>query len=199
MLDGAFSSDPIAWFQHVFEQAQRQESNDASRAALATVDADGQPNVRYVLVKGADERGFVFFTNYRSAKAEALRVRPRAALAFHWWSTGVQVRVEGSASEVSAEESDAYFATRPRGSQLAAWASEQSQPIESRAALEHQLETINQRFPDNTYVARPPHWGGFLIRPQRIELWQNHAFRLHDRWNFRRDEAGAWRGERLQP
>jgi pyridoxamine 5'-phosphate oxidase len=199
MLDGAFSSDPIAWFQHVFEQAQRSEPNDASRAALATVDANGQPSVRYVLVKGADERGFVFFTNYRSDKAQALRAQPRAALAFHWWSTGIQVRVEGTASEVSAEESDAYFATRPRGSQLAAWASEQSQPIESRAALERQLEAINQRFPDNTLVTRPAHWGGFLIRPQRIELWQNHAFRLHDRWNFTRQGGGAWRAQRLQP
>jgi len=199
MLDGAFSSDPIAWFQHVFEQAQRQETHDASRAALATVAANGQPSVRYVLVKGADERGFVFFTNYRSDKGQALRAQPRAALAFHWWSTGIQVRVEGIASQVSAEESDAYFATRPRGSQLAAWASDQSQPVESRAALERQLEAINQRFPDNTLVTRPPHWGGFLIRPERIELWQNHAFRLHDRWRFTRDERGEWLGERLQP
>jgi pyridoxamine 5'-phosphate oxidase len=199
MLDGAFSSDPIAWFQHAFEQAQQGEPNDASRAALATVDASGQPSVRYVLVKGADERGFVFFTNYRSSKAQALRAEPRAALAFHWWSTGIQVRVEGRASEVSAEESDAYIASRPRGSQLAAWASEQSEPIESRVVLERQLEAINQRFPDNTLVSRPPHWGGFLIRPHRIELWRSHEFRLHDRWNFTRDEAGVWAGQRLQP
>jgi pyridoxamine 5'-phosphate oxidase len=199
MLDGAFSHDPIVWFQHVFEEASRLEKDDASRAALATVDASGQPNVRYVLVKGADPRGFVFFTNYQSAKAQALRAHPRAALAFHWWSTGIQVRVEGTASEVGAEESDAYFATRPRGSQLAAWASSQSAPIESRAALEQQLEAINQRFPDNTVVTRPAHWGGFLIRPARIELWKSHAFRLHDRWNFTRDDRGEWRGERLQP
>jgi pyridoxamine 5'-phosphate oxidase len=199
MLDGAFSHDPIVWFQHVFEEASRLEKDDASRAALATVDASGQPNVRYVLVKGADPRGFVFFTNYQSAKAQALGANPRAALAFHWWSTGIQVRVEGTASEVGAEESDAYFATRPRGSQLAAWASSQSAPIESRAALEQQLEAINQRFPDNTLVTRPAHWGGFLIRPTRIELWKNHAFRLHDSWNFTRDDQGGWRGERLQP
>jgi pyridoxamine 5'-phosphate oxidase len=199
MLDGAFSHDPIAWFQHAFEEASRLEKDDASRAALATVDANGQPNVRYVLVKGADPRGFVFFTNYQSAKAQALRSHPRAALAFHWWSTGIQVRVEGTASEVSGDESDAYFATRPRGSQLAAWASSQSAPIDSRAALERQLEAISQRFPDNTLVPRPAHWGGFLIRPERIELWKNHAFRLHDRWNFTRDSQGAWRGERLQP
>jgi pyridoxamine 5'-phosphate oxidase len=150
-------------------------------------------------VKGAGPRGFVFFTNYQSKKAQALRAHPRAALAFHWWSTGIQVRVEGTASEVSAEESDAYFATRPRGSQLAAWASSQSAPIDSRAALEQQLEAINQRFPDNTIVPRPAHWGGFLIRPERIELWKNHAFRLHDRWNFTRDAQGNWQGERLQP
>jgi pyridoxamine 5'-phosphate oxidase len=199
MLDGAFSHDPIAWFQHAFEEASRLEKDDASRAALATVDATGQPNVRYVLVKGADDRGFVFFTNYQSKKAQALRAHPRSALAFHWWSTGIQVRVEGIASEVSADESDEYFASRPRGSQLAAWASLQSAPIESRAALEQQLAAINQRFPDNTLVPRPPHWGGFRIRPERIELWKNHMFRLHDRWNFTRDAQGAWHGERLQP
>lgn len=199
MLDGALHHDPIVWFQHAFEEASRLEKDDASRAALATVDASGQPNVRYVLVKGADEGGFVFFTNYHSAKAQALRAHPRAALAFHWWSTGIQVRVEGSASEVSAEESDEYFATRPRGSQLAAWASAQSAPIDSRAALEQQLAVINQRFPDNTVVPRPPHWGGFRIRPERIELWKNHMFRLHDRWSFRRDAHGEWHGERLQP
>ena len=152
-----------------------------------------------MLVKGVDQRGFVFFTNYRSAKAQALRAHPRAALAFHWWSTGIQVRVEGAVSEVAADENDAYFASRPRGSQLAAWASEQSQPVASREALELQLKAISQRFPDNTLVPRPPHWGGFRIRPERIELWQNHAFRLHDRWNFTRDAAGEWRGERLQP
>jgi len=199
MLDGAFSSDPIAWFQHAFDQANQSEAFDASRAALATVDASGQPSVRFVLVKGVDQRGFVFFTNYRSAKAQALRTHPRAALAFHWWSTGIQVRVEGVASEVAADESDAYFGSRPRGSQLAAWASEQSQPVASREALELQMEAISQRFPDNTLVPRPPHWGGFRIRPERIELWKNHAFRLHDRWNFTRDAAGDWRGERLQP
>jgi pyridoxamine 5'-phosphate oxidase len=199
MLDGAFSHDPIAWFQHVFAEASGLEKDDASRAALATIDATGQPNVRYVLVKVADERGFAFFTNYRSAKAQALRAHPRAALAFHWWSTGIQVRIEGVASEVSSQESDAYFASRPRGSQLAAWASSQSAPIESREALEQQLESINHRFPDNTVVPRPPHWGGIRIRPERIELWKNHMFRLHDRWNFTRDAQGSWHGERLQP
>jgi len=199
MLDGAFSSDPIAWFRHVFEQARQNESFDPSRAALATVDPSGQPNVRFVLVKGVDERGFVFFTNYHSAKAQALRAQPRAALAFHWSSIGIQARVEGIASEITEEESDAYFATRPRGSQLAAWASSQSAAIASRAALEQQLDAVIQRFPDNTRVPRPAHWGGIRIRPERIELWQDHAFRLHDRWNFTRNAHGAWSGERLQP
>lgn len=199
MLDGAFSSDPLAWFQHVLAEAERSEAFDASRAALATVDPSGQPSVRFVLVKGVDARGFVFFTNYRSAKARALRAHPRAALAFHWSSTGIQVRVEGGVSEVSAEESDAYFATRPRGSQLAAWAAQQSEPIASRAALERQLADVRQRFPDNTHVPRPAHWGGYRIAPDRIEIWQDHPFRLHDRWNFTRDAQGAWRGDRLQP
>lgn len=199
MLDGAFGSDPIAWFLHVFEQAGQKESFDPSRAALATVDAGGQPSVRFVLVKGVDERGFVFFTNYQSAKARALRAQPRAALAFHWASIGIQARIEGLASEIAAEESDAYFASRPRGSQLAAWASEQSAVIASRDALERQLDAVNQRFPDNTIVPRPAHWGGFRIRPERIELWRDHMFRLHDRWNFTRRDDGSWRGERLQP
>jgi pyridoxamine 5'-phosphate oxidase len=199
MLDGAFSSDPIAWFRHVFDEASQKESFDPSRAALATVDAGGQPSARFVLVKGVDERGFVFFTNYQSAKAQALRAQPRAALAFHWSSIGIQVRVEGSASEIAPEESDAYFATRPRGSQLAAWASQQSAAIASREALERQLHAVNQRFPDNTSVPRPPHWGGIRVHPERIEIWKDHLFRLHDRWNFTRNEHGAWSSERLQP
>lgn len=199
MLDGAFSSDPVAWFHHLFAQASERESFDASRAALATVDTHGQPSVRFVLVKRVDERGFVFFTNFHSDKARALLEQPHAALAFHWASIGIQVRVEGLASAIPAAESDAYFATRPRGSQLAAWASEQSAPIASRAELERQLEAVKQRFPDNTGVARPDHWGGLCIRPTRIEVWRDHAFRLHDRWNFTREGQGPWLAQRLQP
>lgn len=206
-LDGAFSQDPLAWFQHELSRASQLETFDATRAALATVDAQGNPNVRFVLVKRVDARGFAFFTNLTSDKARALAACPRAALAFHWASTGVQARVEGAVTQLPGEESDAYFATRPRQSQLAAWASDQSAPIGTRADLEGQLAAVMQRFPDNTHVPRPPHWGGFCVQPTRIELWHDREFRMHDRWRFTRadgsnesaDAKPEWICVRLQP
>lgn len=206
-LDGAFGDDPLAWFQHELARASQLETFDATRAALATVDTQGRPSVRYVLVRQVDARGFAFFTNTQSAKASALQASPVAALAFHWASTGTQVRVEGPVELLEAADNDAYFASRPRQSQLAAWASDQSRPIESRAALDGQLDAAKQRFPDNTNVPRPPHWGGFRVRPQRIELWRDRDFRMHDRWSFTRaldsnepgEGMGAWARVRLQP
>ncbi len=197
--DGAFSADPFVWFEHELARAKEREAFDATRAALATVDATLQPSVRFVLVKQVDERGFAFFTNLMSVKARALSDHPRAGLAFHWSSTGVQVRVEGSVESLSASECDAYFATRPRGSQLAAWASNQSAPIETRDALERQLSHVVERFPDNTHVPRPPHWGGFRVKPTRIELWHDGANRMHDRWSFTREANASWKCARLQP
>jgi pyridoxamine 5'-phosphate oxidase len=196
--DGAFSSDPWAWFRASYAQALRSESFDASRAALATVDAHGQPSVRFVLVKHADERGFVFFTNRGSAKASELAAQPHAALAFHWASIEQQVRAEGTIEAASDAEADAYFATRPRGSQLAAWASRQSAPIADRAALQARFREVEQRFVALTHVPRPPFWGGYRLVPARIEFWCNRDDRLHDRWSFTRVDHD-WQLQRLQP
>lgn len=196
-LDAACERDPVAWFRESFASALERESFDASRAALATADGDGVPNVRYVLVKHVDESGFVFFTNYGSAKARELDANPRAALAFHWASTGVQVRVQGSVARTAAAESDAYFATRPRGSQLGAWASQQSQPVATRAELEASLAEVSARYPDAD-VPRPEHWGGFRLVPEVIELWHDRRDRLHDRFRFTRG-ADGWTCVRLQP
>lgn len=198
--DGAFSDDPLVWFHHELARAAQREVFDATRAALATVDAALQPSVRFVLVKQVDERGFAFFTNLRSAKARALAEQPRAALAFHWASTGVQIRAEGRVESLSESENDSYFATRPRGSQLAAWASKQSAPIATRAELDAQLAQVTERFPDNTHVPRPPYWGGLRVKPLRIEVWHDGAFRMHDRWSFSREADNApWICTRLQP
>ena len=197
-LDGAYSTDPLAWFHASFARAQSQESFDPCRAALATVGDDGMPHVRFVLVKLVDARGFAFFTNLSSPKARDLARSPRAALAFHWSSVTQQVRVEGSVERVADDESDAYFATRPRDSQLSAWASAQSQPIADRATLEARYAEVEARFASVQAVPRPTDWGGFRVRPERIEFWTGRDGRLHDRWSFHR-ELDGYRCERLQP
>jgi pyridoxamine 5'-phosphate oxidase len=189
--------DPIARFREAFERASRSEPFDATRAALATANAAGRPSVRYVLVKDVGPGGFVFFTNYESRKAREIEENGFAALAFHWHSIGEQVRVEGSIARAPAERSDAYFATRDRASQIGAWASPQSRPIESREELELRVEAIAERFAGGE-VPRPPHWGGFVLSPDRIEFWKNGENRLHDRWAYTRDGA-SWRTERLAP
>lgn len=164
-----------------------------SRVALATVDRDG-PDLRYVLLKGFDERGFVFFTNYASVKARQLARSSRASLAFHWWETGVQLRVRGRASKISPEDSDAYFASRDRMSQLGAWASRQSHAV--LTPLEPRIRHAAERFPG--VVPRPKGWGGFRVRPVQIELWFDREARLHERFVYRRTQRG-WRGQRLDP
>jgi pyridoxamine 5'-phosphate oxidase len=196
--DGAEDDDPLAWFQRSFERARATESFDASRAALATVSADGHPSVRFVLVKLVDERGFAFFTNLESRKARDLVDNPKAGLAFHWSSTEEQVRVEGVVARMSEAECDAYFATRPRGSQLGAWASAQSAPIANQAALLDNLHEAMQRFPAPVAVPRPAHWGGFRLVPTVIEFWRDRRDRLHDRHCFTRQGA-SWVRVRLQP
>ncbi|HEX2670579.1 MAG TPA: pyridoxamine 5'-phosphate oxidase, partial [Polyangiaceae bacterium] len=155
--------------------------------------------VRFVLVKIVDARGFTFFTNYESVKARELEATPRAALAFHWASTGEQFRVRGAVQRIPVEESDAYFATRPRESQLGAWASQQSAPIADRAALDAQLDAVTQRFAGHAQIPRPAHWGGYRIAPSVIEVWRDRSGRLHDRWSFARANDGAWSCQRLQP
>jgi len=189
--------DPIARFASEYERAGATEPFDVSRCALATADAEGRPSVRFVLLKGFDHRGFVFFTNFDSLKGKQLAVNPHAGLAFHWHTTGVQVRARGPVAKVSDEEADAYFASRDRGSQLGAWASRQSTVLDKRATLEAAVSKAAQRF-DDVPVPRPPFWGGFRLLPTVIEFWQNHDDRLHDRWSYERD-GETWRVVRLYP
>jgi len=172
--------DPIERFREAFERASACESFDASRAALATADARGRPSVRFVLVKDFDARGFVFYTHEESRKGREMADNPYAALSFHWASVGEQVRVEGPVKRVSDAEADAYFESRPRGSQIGAWASAQSQTIASRAELEQRVAEIAARYGDGK-IPRPSTWGGFRIAPTAIEFWYNRDDRLHDR------------------
>jgi len=188
--------DPLALFHDLYERASAQEDGDPAAVALATVDASGAPSVRIVLLKGVDERGFTFFTNYASRKASELRRDPRAALCFHWPSIAVQVRVEGVTERVTAEESDAYFATRPRESQLSAWASRQSEALASRAVLISRYHEADRRLPGR--VPRPPFWGGYRLVPTRVEFWRGEEHRLHDRSFYERTGA-AWTVRLLYP
>ncbi len=189
--------DPLGEFRGHFARAAAVAEFDETAAALATADAGGRPSVRMVLLKAVDERGFVFYTNYGSRKAAELEANPRAALCFHWDPIDLQVRIEGAVTRVSAEESDAYFATRPRGSQLGAWASEQSRPLASRFSLLRRYLALQLQYAGRE-VPRPPHWGGFRLAPERIEFWSSERFRLHDRRLFTRRGDG-WEMTRLQP
>lgn len=191
------SHDPFALFEAWMAEAVRSEPNDPNAVALATVDDAGAPSVRMVLLKGLDDRGFVFYTNLGSRKGRALARNPRAALCFHWKSQRRQVRVEGDVEAVSDEEADAYFATRPREARVGAWASRQSDVLGDRAELTDRLDAYTERF-DGAEVPRPPHWGGFRVLPHRVEFWLDQPYRLHDRLEFLRDGAG-WARRRLYP
>jgi len=197
MADDLQHSDPLALFSVWLEEAKASEVNDPTGMALATVDPSGLPDVRMVLLKGHDARGFVFFTNFESAKGRELIATPKAALLFHWKSLRRQVRVRGLVTEVSAEEADAYFASRPRDSRIGAWASDQSRPLEGRFALEKRVAEYALKFGLGE-VPRPPHWSGFRVTPTEIEFWKDGAFRLHDRLLYRR-EGDGWGTTRLYP
>ena len=192
------AADPFALFRLWFEEARAAEINDPEAMTLATVDADGLPDARMVLCKGADERGLVFYTNIESAKGRELKGQPRAAALFHWKSLRRQARFRGTVSEVTASESDAYFASRPRGSQIGAWASQQSRALASRADLEAAVEAYERQYGGE--VPRPDHWRGYRLVPTEIEFWRDRPSRLHDRLVFKRATPGTpWEKRLLYP
>ena len=196
-MDGNSDMNPTAQFREWFEDAQKSEPGLAEAMTLATVDADGVPDARMVLLKDADEAGFVFYTNTESAKGDQLRSNPAAALVFHWKSLKRQVRIRGPVEPVSDAEADAYFATRARGAQIGAWASDQSREMENAFDLEKAVASYTARFGVGA-VPRPSHWHGYRVRPEVIEFWEEKLFRLHRRYVFRMND-GEWRRLRLFP
>lgn len=196
------AADPIAQLQLWLEQARAVLPEEFTAMVLATADAEGRPAARVVLLKGLDERGLAFYTHYDSDKGRELAANPRAALVFYWAPLDRQVRIEGTVEKTSREESEAYFASRPRGSRLGAWASRQSRPLAGREELERRMEEVAERFADGD-VPLPDGWGGFRVRPEVVEFWQGRPSRLHDRLRYVRDSEGdsegGWRIERLAP
>lgn len=214
-------ADPLAQFQKWFEQAAGArtsgrirrvliraykallqivgaEPTDVNAATLATADKQGRPSARIVLLKGVDQRGFIFYTNYGSRKGRELEENPNAALVFYWPEQERQVCVAGSVTKLSRAESEAYFKSRPRGSRLGAWASKQSEPVKDRAALETRWQELEKQYPGDD-IPLPPFWGGFVIAPERVEFWQGRPSRLHDRFSYTRQPDGSWLIERLSP
>ncbi len=190
--------DPIKQFSNWFTAAIEAGIRDVNAMSLATAAPDGRPSVRIVLLKGFDHDGFVFFTNYESQKGQQLEVNPYAALGFYWIEMDRQIRISGSAEKTSRDESERYFHSRPIGSQLAAWASHQSQVVDARRILDARMAQMTERFADKP-IPLPPHWGGYRVKPETIEFWQGRANRLHDRFRYTRQPEGSWLIERLAP
>lgn len=198
-VDG-IADDPLDQFRHWFNDALDAELDEPNAMILATATPSGAPSARTVLLKGVDERGFIFYTNYESRKARELSQNPNAALVFPWIEIERQVRIEGTVQRLPADESAEYFESRPRGSQLGAWASPQSQVIESRDILEQKLAAVQAKYDAEEPVPCPPHWGGYIVQPTQIEFWQGRPDRLHDRLRYRRESAEEdWVLERLAP
>jgi pyridoxamine 5'-phosphate oxidase len=197
--ESALTADPIALFREWFGQAVAAGIAEANGVCLCSTDPQDGPDGRIVLLKGYGEAGFAFYTNYQSAKGEQLRVDPRACMVFWWQPMRRQVRVRGRVERLVEEDSDLYFQSRPRATQLGAWASAQSRPIGSRRELEGRLAEVEKSYRDDQPVPRPPHWGGYRLVPQEIEFWQGRDSRLHDRFLYRLEEAGSWSVRRLMP
>lgn len=197
LTEADVAHDPIAQFSEWYERALGVEKPLPHAVALATATRSGRPSVRMLLLKSFDARGFVFFTNYRSRKGQELARNGRGTLLFYWGSLERQVRVDGRVTKVARRESDDYFATRPRGSQLSAWASPQSDTVPDRRVLEQRMSELARRYPDR--VPRPAHWGGYRLIPEEIEFWQGRGDRLHDRILYRRSRSGRWTIQRLAP
>jgi pyridoxamine 5'-phosphate oxidase len=197
MHEADMDPDPVVQFRAWFENVIEADLHEPNAMILATATRDGRPSARTVLLKGYDERGFVFYTNYEGRKASDLEANPACALLFYWGELERQVRIEGRAVRLSGEESDAYFASRPRGSRLGAWASEQSQPVEDRSILEERVKALEAEY-EGREIPRPPFWGGYRVEPDTIEFWQGRENRLHDRLVYGRI-GGGWKMQRLQP
>lgn len=193
-------ADPLIWFEQWLNDARESPEPEPTAMSLSTVDSTGQPTARIVLLKSFDRKGFVFYTNLESAKARQLEDHPKAGLCFLWKTLGRQVRIDGQARQIDDERADEYFATRPRGSQIGAWASRQSRPLEDRQTLEKRVEHFRDKF-EGRQVPRPPFWSGYRVVPRSFEFWRRGADRLHDRWQFERtsDDQWEWERQRLYP
>jgi pyridoxamine 5'-phosphate oxidase len=191
-------ADPLKQFQNWFDRAVAERSSgEVNAMVLATADKNGRPSARTVLLKGVDERGFIFYTNYDSRKGRELAENPNAALTFYWPGSERQICVAGTVSKISAKEAEIYFKSRPRGSQLAAWASNQSDAVPDRATLDKKWDEMEAKFPKD--IPLPPNWGGYILKPERIEFWQGRVNRLHDRFCYTRQPDNSWKLERLSP